>query len=325
MLSIFIDLFNIIWHCDHSILIRKLKLYGVKVNNITWFESYISNRKQYISYNSNKCSTFESITRRFPQLSILGPSLFLLYVNDFPNASNILDTLMFADNTNLFYSHYDIRKLFSTINEEPEELGDWFTTNILSMNIKKTKYTSFHKSSVKDNLPLKLPDLHISNKSIARKSLIKSLRVMPDKHIAWNDHIYAIDKNLAKNVNLLCRAKQFLKYFSHIHSYLSYANITWASKYFTKLKTIHYQQKHAERIIFNEDILTHSRPVLLSLNALKIYQIIYINMLTLCTNFKKSRRQKYLILFLKSLPINILPSFQNLTLKSDSHVPENFC
>ena len=88
---------------------------------------------------------------------------------------------------------------------------------------------------------------------------------MLDEHIAWNDHIHAIEKKLAKNIGLLYRARQFLDkeslktiYFSYIHSYLNYANIVWASTYFAKLKTIHHQQKHAARIIFDEDILTHS-------------------------------------------------------------------
>ena len=98
---------------------------------------------------------------------------------------------------------------------------------------------------------------------------------MLDQHIAWNDHIHAIEKKFAKNIGLLFRAKKLLDkeslktiYFSYIHSYLNYANIAWASTYFTKLKTIHYQQKHEVRIIFDEDLLTHSRPLLRSFNAL---------------------------------------------------------
>ena len=140
---------------------------------------------------------------------------------------------MFADDTNLFYSHHDIKTRFSTVNEELEKLGGWFTANRLSSNIKKPKYTFFHKNTVKDNIPLKLPDLHISNKSIERKSSIKFLGVMLDDHIAWNEHKHAIEERLAKNIDLLYIARQFFDkeslktiYYSYIYSYLNYANIT---------------------------------------------------------------------------------------------------
>ena len=77
-LGLFIDLSKAFDTVDHSILIKKLKLHGVKGNNLRWFESYLSNRKQYISYNSNKRTTFEKITYGVPQGSILGPLLFLI-------------------------------------------------------------------------------------------------------------------------------------------------------------------------------------------------------------------------------------------------------
>ena len=131
---------------------------------------------------------------------------------------------MFAYDTNLFYLHHNIKTLFATVNEELEKLRGWFTANILSLNIKKTKFTFFYKISVKGNIPLKLPDLHISNKTIERKSSIKFLGVMLDEHIAWNDHIHAIEETL----DLFYRARQFLNkeslttlYFSYIHSYLN--------------------------------------------------------------------------------------------------------
>ena len=91
---------------------------------------------------------------------------------------------MFADDRNISYLHHDIKTLSSTVNEELEKLGGWFTVNKLSLNIKKTKYTFFLKNSVKDTVPLKLPDLHISNKTTERKSSIKFLGVMLDEHIA---------------------------------------------------------------------------------------------------------------------------------------------
>ena len=187
---------------------------------------------------------------------------------------------MFADDTNLFFSHRNISTLFLTVNNELHKIGEWFKANRLSLNIKKTKYTFFHKNSVKDNIPLKLPELKIANRAIERTHAIKFLGVLLDENITWKNHICSVEKKLAKNIGLLYRAKYFLDesslktvYFSYIHSYLNYANIAWASTYQTKLKTVHYHQKHAVRIVFNQEKLTHSRPLLRSLNALNVYQI----------------------------------------------------
>ena len=109
---------------------------------------------------------------------------------------------------------------------------------------------------------------------------MKLLGVMLDVNVSWRYHIKTVQNKLSKNIGLLCRAKQFLDetslktiYFSYIHSFLNYANIAWASTHFTKLKTINYKQKQAARIVFDEDRLCHSRPLLQRLNALNVYQI----------------------------------------------------
>ena len=116
--------------------LSKLKNYGVTGNNLKWFESYLNNRKQFIAYN-NKYTSFETITCGVPRGSILGPLLFLIYVKDLNQVSNILDPIMFADDTNFFYSHHQIKTLFETVNCELKNISQWFRANKLSLNIKK--------------------------------------------------------------------------------------------------------------------------------------------------------------------------------------------
>ena len=103
--GIFINLSKAFDTVDHTILLKKLEIYGIMGANFAWFRSYLTNRKQYICINNDNKTNEEKVTCGAPQGSILGPLLFLIYVNDLPSASNLLNTVMFADETNLFFEH----------------------------------------------------------------------------------------------------------------------------------------------------------------------------------------------------------------------------
>ena len=179
------------------------------------------------------------------QGSILGPLLFLLHVNNLINESSVLYPIMFADDTNLFYTHSNVQKLFSTMKEELASIKQWFTSNKLALHAKKTKYSCFHKPSKKDDIPLMLPKLAISNPVIEKQEFIKFLRVLLDENLNWKEHVKHTENKIAKNLGLLYQARPFLErnallalYYSYIQTYINYVNIAWGSTCRTNLKKL---------------------------------------------------------------------------------------
>ena len=194
-LGIFIDLSKVSFDTvDQSISI-KLEHYGIKGRNLSWFQSYLSNRKQYIEYKQgNRTSNIElsNIIYRVPQGLILGPLLFIIYVNDLCQMSEFLKPILFVGNTNIFCKSKTVRTLFLKANIELEKTSEWFQANRLSLNEGKTRFTLFHKLQDRDNLPLQLPALKI------RSISIKFLGVMVDQHLNWKDDINIIENKLSK-------------------------------------------------------------------------------------------------------------------------------
>ena len=133
-LGVFIDLCKTFDTIDHAILLKKLENYRIRDTNLACFRSCLTNRKQYIQITNDSKSDLRNTACGVPQGTILGPLLFLVYVNDLPSSSKILNPIMFADDTNLFYEHKNI-KLFATVNEELMNINDWFMANKLSLSL----------------------------------------------------------------------------------------------------------------------------------------------------------------------------------------------
>ena len=134
--GIFLDLSKAFDTIDHCYLFDKLQHYGIRGIPLDWFKSYFNERQQFVVYNDISSQKIP-INCGVPQGSILGPLLFLLYINDICNASDILHYVLFADDTNLFYSHKNLSFLIDQVNHELLKLSDWFAANRLSINFEK--------------------------------------------------------------------------------------------------------------------------------------------------------------------------------------------
>ena len=211
-----------------------------------------------------------------PQGSILGPLLFLIYVNDLQKASKLLEPIMFADDTNLFYAHKDLQTIYNVVNAELCNVSEWFRANKLSLNAGKTKYIIFH--TYKKQIPLIEADIVIDENKIERVIFTKFLGVLLDENLNWKQQIDNVCKKVSKGIGVLYSARAFLNkhllkqlYFAFIHSHINYCNIAWASTYKSNLEALKRRQKHALRVICYKQKDSPSKPLFISMNILDIY------------------------------------------------------
>ena len=133
-IGIFLDFSKAFDTVDHSILLKKLNHYGIRDNALRWFKDYLCCRKQFVTYNGYKSQELE-VSCGVPQGSILGPLLFLIYINVLPNAAPNLFSILYADDTDMFRSSKDFVELQKTVNENITEISDWLQSNRLSISI----------------------------------------------------------------------------------------------------------------------------------------------------------------------------------------------
>ena len=319
--SIFIDLSKAFDTLDHQILLNKLKHYGIQGVQLNWFKSYLTERTQFVTYNGVVSDPMK-ITTGVPQGSVLGPLLFLIYINDLSNASKALHAILFADDTNLlgtmstFYTFepktkVDFDTLSNRINEELSNINEWLEINKLSLNVGKTKYMIFHNRQRKidnyTNLTLK-----INGQPIERTSSFNFLGIVINEFLTWTNHISYISQKINPVVGLLNRLKHQLPtrilkmiYNSLILSRLHYGNILWGGNPGSLLKL----NKRALRAIVDAGINTHTSPICKKLKLLSLPDIHQMKLLCLYKQYVDSK-----------LPANI----HNILANIDTHdLPED--
>ena len=228
--GIFLDLSKAFDTVNHDILISKLEHYGVRGVALEWFKSYLSNRKQIVSYKSVNSSE-KYISCGVPQGSILGPLLFIIYINDICNTSDIISFCLFADDTSLIYSHRNVDSAILNLNTEMEKISTWLVANKLCINLLKTNYMIFCPRQRKYTQSV---SLILNGIELQRVSNTKFLGIKIDQNLSWKSHINDVASKISRNIGIINRLKNFLPshilltlYNCFVLPYLTYSILTW--------------------------------------------------------------------------------------------------
>ena len=310
-LGFFLDLSKAFDTISHDILLKKRSYYGISGLPHRLIQSYLENRSQFVVYN-NVSSSYQNVSCGVPQVSVLGPLLFLIYINDMPLISSIISYTLFADDTTGIYSSSSLDDLFQSTQTELDKLNTWFRSNKLFINVNKTNFMLF-SSKQKDKyitLDNNIHNLKISSSIINCRDEVKFLGLLLDKNLSFKSHLKFLCKKVLKGIYAISRAAKILPsvslttlYSALILPYLNYGLLIWGgTSYLSEfnyvildrgymgnnmkhLTNLHKLQKRAIRLISKAKRRSHHIPLCHNLNILDLKDLYIIKALSFFHDF----------------------------------------
>jgi hypothetical protein len=309
-IGVFLDLRKAFDVCSHSILLRKLQKMGIRGTTYQWFKNYLSGRLQCVEINKHMSDPL-NIDISVIQGSILGPILFLCYINDLYHATSLFSVL-FADDTTCLARGKNLQELTEYVNVELQKVANWFRANKMAVNTAKTKFIVFRTQGKKIN-PEECVVLFNSNEighpadpslifPIARihnegeEKNFKLLGVLLDEHLSFDYHISSLCAKVSKSLFCINRIKNFVTknalkmlYFSMVHSHFVYCINIYGCANQTTLNKLKIKQKEAIRIISGAGYRDHTKPLFKSLNILPLEELIKFSALKFMHSFTNGK------------------------------------